>query len=68
MMFIEQYRRNWIEGIDRMSSDVFPEKIISPKMKRKFGKTSEVMEGFCFLISVTDLSRPKPGKDDDADQ
>jgi hypothetical protein len=51
-----------------MSSDVFPKKIISPKIKMKFGKTSEMMEGFRFLIFVTDLSRPKPGKDDDADQ
>lgn len=53
MIFIDQYRRNRMEHVDRMSSDVIPKNVLSTKMKRKFWKTSEMMEGFCFLISVT---------------
>jgi hypothetical protein len=29
------------------------------KRRKKFGKTSGRMEGFCYLISVTGFSRPK---------
>lgn len=49
MLFVEGFRRNWTECIDRMSSD----------MEKKFEKTSEMMEVFCFVISVIDLGRPK---------
>jgi hypothetical protein len=38
---------------------------MSIKRKKKFGKTSEAMEEFCFVISVTGLNRPNTGKDDD---
>jgi hypothetical protein len=40
---------------------------ISTKWQKKFGKTSEMKEGFCFVISITDLSRPNTGNDDDDD-
>jgi hypothetical protein len=33
--------------------------------KRKFGKTSELMEGFYFALSITGLNRPSTRKDDD---
>jgi hypothetical protein len=48
-----------MEHIDRMSFHMIPKNVISTKMKRKFWKTSEMMEEFCFLMS---------GKDDDAYQ
>jgi hypothetical protein len=36
--------------------------------KKKFGKkTCEKMEEFCFVISITVLSRSNTGKDDDDD-
>jgi hypothetical protein len=31
---------------------------ISTKTKKKFGKSSELMEGFCFVISVAGLNMP----------
>jgi len=31
----------------------------------KFGKNSEEMEGFCFVISITDPNRPNMGNEDD---
>jgi hypothetical protein len=37
------------------------------KMKNTFVKTSEMMEGFCFVTSVTSFSRPSTGRDDDYD-
>jgi hypothetical protein len=49
VLFLKEFRRNWMECIDRMSSD----------MEKKFGKTCEMMEVFCFVISVIDLSRHK---------
>jgi hypothetical protein len=39
---------------------------LSPPPKiTKFGKTSEMLEGFCFVISLTDLKRPNIEKDED---
>jgi hypothetical protein len=35
---------------------------ISTKRKKRFGKTSEVMEEFCSAICVTGISRPTAGK------
>jgi hypothetical protein len=35
------------------------------KKKKKLGKTSEEMEGFCSVISVTCLKRPHTDKDND---
>lgn len=52
--FIVKYRRNWREHVERI-----PEKKhlkISTK-SRKFGKTTGVMEEFCFIICITDLNR-----------
>jgi hypothetical protein len=41
--FIEHCRRNWIQQIDRV-----PKKDLKMLIKnKKFGKTSEIMEGFC---------------------
>lgn len=41
--FIEQCRRNWIEQVD-----MIPKKDLKILIKnKKFGKTSEMMEGFC---------------------
>jgi hypothetical protein len=34
-------------------------------MKQKFRNTSKVMEGLCFVTSMTGLNRPNIGKDDD---
>jgi hypothetical protein len=45
---MEKFGRYWKEHIDRMIFDRIPEKI---RRKRKFGKTSEMMEGVCFIIS-----------------
>jgi hypothetical protein len=59
--FIE-YRRNKKEHVDSIPKK---DPKISTKMKKKFGKTSEVMEGFCFIIFITSLNRPNAGKDDD---
>jgi hypothetical protein len=36
---------------------------ISAESKKKFRKTSEMMKGFCFILSVTCLNRPNTGKD-----
>jgi hypothetical protein len=38
------------------------------KMKKKYVKTSDIMEGFCFVISVTCLSRPNTDDDDDDEE
>jgi hypothetical protein len=35
---------------------------ISTKREKKFGKTCEFMEGFCFIISITHPSRSNTGK------
>jgi hypothetical protein len=35
------------------------------KKGRKFGRTSEIMEGFCFVISVTCLNMANTGHNDD---
>jgi hypothetical protein len=38
--FIYQYRKNWKEHVDRMSSDTFPKMILKfqPKRKRNLGR------------------------------
>lgn len=41
------------------------EKGKQPKEKKKFGKTSHIMEGFSFVIFITNLTRCDTGKDDD---
>jgi hypothetical protein len=63
--FVKQYRRNWKEHIDR-SSDMIPRRTLKyqPEGKNKFEKTSEMVEGFCAVISITGLHRPITGKDD----
>jgi hypothetical protein len=38
------------------------------KKKKKAGKTSEMMEGYCFVTSVTGLNRSNTGKTDDEDK
>jgi hypothetical protein len=37
-------------------------------MKKKFRKTSKMMEGLCFVISVTGLNMPGKDGDDDDDK
>jgi hypothetical protein len=46
-----------------MSSDRIPK---NSKGKVKNWKTSEMMEGFCFVISTTGLNRSNTVKDDDS--
>jgi hypothetical protein len=41
---------------------------ISIKWRRKFGKTSETVEGICFVVSVIGLYRLNTGKDHDDDK
>jgi hypothetical protein len=41
------------------------EKGRQPKEKNKFVKTSQIMEGFSFVIFITVLTRCDAGKDDD---
>jgi hypothetical protein len=67
--FIYQYRTNWKEHVDRMSSDRIPKVILKyqPKREKKFRKTFEKMEGFSFATPVTGLNRPNAGKEDDDD-
>jgi hypothetical protein len=38
---------------------------ISTRKRKKSRKTSEMMEGFCFVISITGLNGPNTGKEDD---
>jgi hypothetical protein len=38
---------------------------ISTKRKKKFGNTPEMMEGFCFVMSIIDHNMSKTGDDDD---
>jgi hypothetical protein len=40
---------------------------VSTKRKKKFGETSERMEGFPSLISITGFSRLNTGKDNNDD-
>lgn len=64
--FIEQYRRDWRGQNRRSSCGILKRDLkISSRRKRKVGKTSEMIEGFCF-ISITGHSRPIAGKDADA--
>lgn len=50
---IEQYRRNWNEHVGCMSSDRITKKIlISQSRKKKFQKTSETVEGLCFVMPM----------------
>lgn len=62
--FIE-YKRNLKECVDRMSSDMIPGKLI--KFHSKGLGTSEMMQWFCFVISITGLNRPNTEKGDDDD-
>jgi hypothetical protein len=39
-------------------------KISTKRERGMFGKTSEMMEGFCSVISVTGVNRPNTGKND----
>jgi hypothetical protein len=57
--FIEEYRRSWKEHVERMSSDRIKKNDlkIPAERKKKFRKTSEMMEGFCFVIPIMGLSR-----------
>jgi hypothetical protein len=65
--FICQYRKNWKEHVDRMSSDRIPKNDykIRTKREKKFRKTFEKMEGFSFVTPITGLNRPNTGKEDD---
>jgi hypothetical protein len=67
--FICQYRKNWKQHVDGMSSDIIPKMILKyqPKMEKKFRQTFEKMEGFSFVTPVTGLNRPNTGKQDDDD-
>jgi hypothetical protein len=65
--FIYQYRKNWKEHVNRISSDRIQKndsKIRTTKEK-KYRKTFEKMEGFSFVTPVTGLNRPNAGKEDD---
>jgi hypothetical protein len=45
--FVE-YRRNWKEYVDGASSN---------RRKKKSGKSSEIMQGFCLVIAKIELNR-----------
>jgi hypothetical protein len=62
--FIYQYRKNWKEHVDRMSSDKNYSKIPT-KREKKFRKTFENMEGFSFVTPVTGLNRPNIVKEEE---
>jgi hypothetical protein len=48
-----------------MSSDKIPERILSVNLtKKKYKKTFEIMEGFCFAVPKTALIRPNTGRND----
>jgi hypothetical protein len=51
--FIYQYRKNWKEHVDKMSSDRIPKMILKGK---EFRKTFEKMEGFRFVTPLTGLN------------
>lgn len=57
--FIEQYRRNWKEHIDKRILIGFQISKIPTKRENK----SEIMEQFYFLVSVTSLIRSDTGND-----
>jgi hypothetical protein len=59
--FIYQYRINFKEHVDRMSSDRIPKMFLEKKCR----KTFEKMEGFSFVTPVTGLNKPNTGKEDD---
>jgi hypothetical protein len=67
--FMCQYRKNWKEHVDRMSSDRIPknDSKIPNKREKKFRKTFEKMEGFSFVTPITGLNRPNTEKEDDDD-
>jgi hypothetical protein len=52
-----------------MNNDRIPERDLqmSTMKKKKFGKNSEMIERFCFVISVSGLNGPNIGKDDGGD-
>jgi hypothetical protein len=67
--FIYQYRKNWKEHVDRMSSDRIPKNYskMPTSREKKFRQTFEKMEGFSFVTPVTGLNKPNTGKEDDDD-
>jgi hypothetical protein len=68
--FIYQYRKNWKEHVDRISSDRIPKMVLKyqPKGKRNlFIQTFGKMEGFSFVTPVTGLNISNTGKEDDDD-
>lgn len=67
--FIKQHRRNWLlmHWQDKLWQGWREDCKITFYRKEKLWKTYETMEGFSFGISITDLNRPKTGKDDDID-
>jgi hypothetical protein len=50
-----------LEGRHEVTYEGIPQRIFT-KRKRKTGNTSDMMEGFCFVISITGLNRPNAGK------
>jgi hypothetical protein len=67
--FIKQHGKNWLlmRWQDKLQQGWRENCKITFYRKEKFWKTYETMEGFTFVISITDLNRPKTGKDDDID-
>jgi hypothetical protein len=64
--FMHQYRKNWKEHVDKMSSVRIPKMILKYQPKGKeFRQTFEKMERFSFVTPVTGLNRPSNGKEDD---
>jgi hypothetical protein len=64
--FREEHRRHWKEDVYKTCTD-WIKKIIKyePTRKMEFKKTSGMIEGFCFVKSVTHLSIPVAGRKDD---
>jgi hypothetical protein len=60
---IDKYGRNWREYVERIKKKRKHLKILTNR--RKFGKTSGVMEEFSFVICTTGLNRLTVRKDDD---
>jgi hypothetical protein len=66
---IYQYRKKlkracWQDGLWQ---DPKNDSKIPTKREKKFRKTFEKVEGFCFVTPATGLSRPNTGKEDDDD-
>jgi hypothetical protein len=64
---IYQYRKNWKEHVDRMSSDKIPKMILKyqPKEKRNLGRPLKRWKDSVFLTPVTGLNRSDTGMEDD---